>query len=166
MKINTCKITLTAILSALTIVLTAFVSIKLPNGSYIHMGDAAIFTAAVLTGPFGGIFTGGVASAIADVLAGAPQWVPATLIAKGLMGFSVGLISTRTSKNYFNVRNFAAMIVGALVMVICYYIAYAFMLYDGNFLKPLSGIWLDFLQAGVGIILSSLILAAVHNRNF
>ncbi len=163
MKISTRKITLIAVLSALTVVLTAFVNIKFPNGSYIHLGDAAIFTAAILTGPLGGFFAGGVASAIADVLAGAPQWMLATFIAKGLMGTITGFLAYGTKEKSY-IKYFLAMLAGSGIMIICYYVAYAFMLYDGDFIKPLFGIWLDFLQVFAGISISFLTLVALKKH--
>ena len=67
------KITFTALFAALIAVMTAF--IKMPTGineGYLHFGDSMIYLAGCLLG------------ALADILAGAAVWAPATAIIKAL----------------------------------------------------------------------------------
>lgn len=159
---NTKKITTIAMLMAAAIVLTAFTKIPIPNGGggYVHLGDVAIFLASVLTGPIGGFAVGGVASALADLLAGAPQFAVATLIVKGLMGLVTAFLADKT--RVFCLRNLLAMIAGGLVMVAGYYLTYVIILYNGDFVKPLFSIWMDLAQFGTGVVLSAVVLGALE----
>ena len=161
---KTKKLTMIAMLTALVILLTAYVKIPLPNGEYKHLGDMAIFVAAIIAGPWAGLFVGGVGSAIADALAGAPQWILATLITKSLMGLTTGLLASRKGR-LFCARNFLAMLAGGLVMVAGYHVAYGIMLYDFDFIKPFFTIWTDFAQFGVGLVFGGMVLFALDRSH-
>ncbi len=53
-----------------------------------------VMLSGLFLGPVGGFFAGGVGSAIADVAGGYTFYAPITLIAKGLEGMAVGMLST------------------------------------------------------------------------
>lgn len=78
------KITFTALFAALIAVMTAF--IKMPTGineGYLHFGDSMIYLAGCLLGPWAAL-AAAIGAALADILAGAAVWAPATAIIKAL----------------------------------------------------------------------------------
>ena len=85
----------TAMLAALTYAATVVIRIPTPTGGYVNLGDAVVLLAAFLLGPVGGMVAGGLGSALSDLMAGYMAWVPATLIIKGAMGLTAGLLYRR-----------------------------------------------------------------------
>ena len=113
-----------AIFAAVTCILTFIVPFTIPTTQgYINLGDIGVMISGLLFGPIVGGVAGGFGSAVTDMFL-APQYAPATLIIKGLEGFIVGLISN-PRKNYLkiNFRDFIAVIIGGILMVIGYFIA-------------------------------------------
>ena len=76
-------------MSALSYILTVFVRIPLPNGGYMHLGNAVIVAAACIFGPLFGAAVGVIGSALADLTV-APIWIPYTVVIKFIVGVSVG----------------------------------------------------------------------------
>ena len=94
-------ITITALMTALVYVFTAFINIRLPiaaNGGLIHLGNVPLFIGAILFGRRVGAIAGGVGMALFDLLSGWTVWAPFTLVTVGLMGYVVGLIAERKPK--------------------------------------------------------------------
>ncbi len=92
---NIRRITLTALMAALIFVLTWIPRIPVPGpGGYIHLGDAGIIFAASAFGPWVAMASGGLGTALADLI-GFPQWAVFSLVAHGLQGLAVGLIFRR-----------------------------------------------------------------------
>jgi uncharacterized membrane protein len=58
---------------------------------YINVGDAMIFTNALLFGPIVGGVAGGIGSAVADFIS-YPVFAPYTLVIKGFEGFIAGIL--------------------------------------------------------------------------
>ncbi len=84
----TLKLSLASIFAALTTISTVIIQIPIPaTGGYINVGDAMIFTSALLFGPMVGAFAGGIGSAVADIFLGYPAFLPHTFVIKGLEGF-------------------------------------------------------------------------------
>lgn len=82
-RTKTLSAALTAMFAALIIVTTAYLKIPAPLG-YVHVGDSMVYLAAtVLPGPFGFI-SAALGGALADLLAGYPQWAFPTAIIKAL----------------------------------------------------------------------------------
>src|SRR5713226_5879130 len=94
MEMSVRTLTLLALLIALTTVATMIIQIPIPaTQGYINVGDAMVFTSALLFGPLAGLLAGGIGSALADWLTGYQQFAPYTLVIKGLEGLVVGLIA-------------------------------------------------------------------------
>jgi uncharacterized membrane protein len=75
--------------------------IRLPvpvTNGYVNLGDGVIFAAAALLGPFAAV-TGGIGSALADLLAGYSHYALITLFIKGAMGLVAGV-----GLHYYNPR--------------------------------------------------------------
>jgi uncharacterized membrane protein len=119
------KLALAAIFGALATIVTMSFAIPIPaTNGYFNLGEAIVYTAALVFGPFVGGFTGG-SIAIADILVpGAAQFAPGTLIIKSLEGVIVGFLNRKLQKHTSNLSLSAAIsiIVGGLEMVAGYFI--------------------------------------------
>jgi uncharacterized membrane protein len=106
---------------ALVTIGTMVIQIPTPaTKGYINVGDSFIFLSSALFGPTMGFVTGGIGSALADLLSGYAYWSPWTFIIKGIEGLIVGLMYKKYTKEYLKV---VSLIIGALWMVLGYYIA-------------------------------------------
>lgn len=119
---NTKKLCIMGLLIALTCVATMCIHIPIPATSgYINVGDSIILITAVIFGNPYAVIAGGIGSALADLLLGYTNYVPVTLIVKGLEGLLVAVIAGK-SVNFFTVRKMAAAILGVAWMVLGYFI--------------------------------------------
>ena len=82
---NTKKIVLCSLFTALTTVATIVIQIPLSISGYINFGDVFVLLAAFLLGPIYGAVSAGVGAMLADILTGFAIYAPATLIIKALM---------------------------------------------------------------------------------
>ena len=113
------QLTLTALFTAMSCVVTMTVMLPSPTGGYINPGDAVVLLGAFLLGPKKGALAGGIGSALADLLAGYTLYVPATLAIKMAMAFVAGSIVKKHGANLRNVSISAA--IGELIMVVGYF---------------------------------------------
>jgi len=82
-----------SVLTAVTAVFTLLIRIPIaPTRGYINLGDVAIFFTAFTFGPITAMISGGLGTAIADLLSGYAQWAPISLVIHGLQGLAAGLI--------------------------------------------------------------------------
>ncbi len=151
---NVRMLTLLALLIALTTVATMIIQIPIPaTQGYINVGDAMVFTSALLFGPLAGLLAGGVGSALADWFSGYAQFAPYTLVIKGLEGLITGLIAWRLLKGrpmrtVAGIASMiAAMVIGGAVMVGGYYVVEQFIMgkaaaaeVPGNLFQVLGGV--------------------------
>ena len=129
MKENTAKfVTINALSISLVCVSTMAIQIPIPLG-YMHLGNTCILLTAALFGPTTGLLTGGIGSALADLLTGYTQWVLPTLLIKSIMGFAIGYLAWGKEKKLHmaSVRTLLASIAGVAVMIAGYTIAGAVM---------------------------------------
>ena len=151
-KITTKKLVVTALFMAFTIIATMFIRIPITFG-YVNLGDAFIFLAVFILGPFCGALVGGVGAGIADLL-GFAAYAPGTLVIKSLMAIVTWLIY-KTLKGIFKNNTFAeiiAGIVGALVMAAGYFI-YEALLFTTVWAAFLNMPW-SILQGLVGVAIA------------
>ena len=89
MRIPIKKLCTAAVLMALTVCATAFMSFPVPNmqGAYVHPGDIIIFLSVLLIGPYAAV-VGGLGGFAADLIVGAGVYAPATLVIKALMALA------------------------------------------------------------------------------
>ncbi len=93
MQLPAFRIATLAILIAVTALFTYVIRIPVaPTRGYINFGDVAIFFTAIIFGPITALITGGLGTALADLLAGYAQWAPFTFLAHGLQGLGIGLV--------------------------------------------------------------------------
>ena len=136
------KIVLTGVFGALIVVFTAYVKIPAVTG-YINLGDGFLYTCAGLLGYFAAI-PAAIGSALADLLAGYPIYIPVTFVVKGFMALFAAYLLKRLPKRW----SFIAFIPPALVMILGYFI-YEWALYGvmtaganivGNCIQGVAGV--------------------------
>lgn len=116
---NTRELALMALFVALVTVATMIIRIPTGTNGYVNIGDAMIFFVALCFGKrFGGI-CGGLGSALADLIGGYMQYVPITLLVKGLEGFVVGYLFEKSKKTL--PMAIIACLVGSVIMVCGYF---------------------------------------------
>lgn len=87
------KTSITAIMAALTCVVTMSISIYIPSSNgFFNIGESIVYLSAILFGPYIGALSGGIGSMVADLFLGYPLYAPGTLVIKGIEGFVVGFI--------------------------------------------------------------------------
>lgn len=104
--------------------LTLFVRVPIPmTRGYVNLGDVAVVAFAMLAGARRGALVGGLGSALADVM-GFPQFVPATLVAKGIEGYLAGFGADWAGEKRgaaAGARRFLCAFTGAGCMVATYF---------------------------------------------
>ena len=117
-KINVKQMTLCGVLAALVFVLTYFPKVPVPvTGGYVHLGDGAIFLAALLLGPLG-IPAAAIGSGLADLIGGYMLYVIPTVIIKGL----VALVAWKLYRKGSWVSAVVAFVLAEAVMVLGYFV--------------------------------------------
>lgn len=113
------KLTLYAVLAALTSAVSLLVVIPIPGtNGIVTLCDAGIAITSLLFGPGAGFFVGAISGGFIDLLAGYPQWIVFSLLIHGVQGFVFGYFfkQNKTLKGL-------GLVMGILVMVIGYALA-------------------------------------------
>jgi uncharacterized membrane protein len=155
-KLNTRKLVLAGILSALVFVVTSFTMIRFPfalvKEGYFHAGDSIIFLSGlVLGGPMAAI-AGGLGSFFADLYLGAPLYMFATLIIKGIMGGIAGhfLYFPRNKDKVSG--TFLGLFISGIWMAFAYYF-YDVIFLGIDWIANLPNLVTNFAQAAVGMLI-------------
>ncbi len=125
----------------------------------INLCDAGILIAAMLLGPVYGLAVGGLGGLFLDLISGFTQYAPFSLLAHGLEGLIAGWLY-RKAGNHKGAQ-WLALMISALVMVICYFFADS-LLYTWT--AGLLGIGTNLLQGIVGVIIAQLVVPAINKR--
>lgn len=145
--------TITALFVALITVGTLAIQIPIPaTQGFINFGDAFIFIAGAILGPWAGMLAGGIGSALADTLSGFFHYAPWTLVIKGIEGLLVGLIVYRHLGRSKVTLSIVGMALAGMWMVFGYFIAGSLMY---GWKVALTAIPSDIVQA-----LGSILIAA------
>ncbi len=148
-------LTLAALMIALMTLATLIIRIPNPaTQGYINLGDALLFTIALVFGWRIGGLAGGVGSALADALGGYFIWAPWTLVIKGVEGILVGMIAAwgvREGKSPRRIAAFIAVVLGGLWMVAGYYLAGSVLFGGVAALTEIPG---NLTQAGVAVVVA------------
>lgn len=156
---NTKKLCIMGLLIALTCVATMCIHIPIPaTNGYINVGDSVILIVAVLLGGPYGLVAGGIGSALADLLLGYTNFVPVTLIVKGIEGLLVTVIAGK-SVNFFTVRKMVAAVLGVAWMVLGYFIFESFMY---GMAAAAESVISNCIQAGGSFIIFIILGFALH----
>jgi len=144
--LTTMQIANSAVLSALTAILTGIAFVPSPTGGYTHLGDTIIFMASLLFGSKVGALTGVIGSVAADLWVGYPRWF-VSIPAHGLEGLIAGLARRRS----LTVQVICCAI-GGIVMASVYFYVNIFIkgwaLAIISYVRDLLG------QAGVSLVLA------------
>ena len=144
MKYSTKKLTLLALLAALTFVLGYFTKIPIPGG-YFTLLDAGIFTTAMLLGKREGLIVGALAGFLNDFIAGYAAYMFFTLVIHGLQGY-LGVITKNKALNYG---------LATVIMVGGYFIADMFIV--GSLAVALPDMAINAVQTSVGFVVALLL---------
>jgi len=161
---TTLYISLLAVLTALTTVATIVLIVPFPTtAGYFNLGDVLVMLSGFLLGPLGGFIAGGGGSAIADLIV-APQYAPITLIAKGLEGMFVGLLSAKTFKETrVGLWDVVGVILASVVMMLGYLLGEIYLL-EYSFGAALAElIAVNSIQVTVGSIVTLMIGPGIRN---
>jgi len=131
----------TAVFTAFVAAATSVFSVYIPaTTGYFNVGEIMVYTSALLMGPYVGAFAGGVGSALSDLSLGYPYFAPGTLVIKGLEGFIVGYVASRTlgraTKSFWRVVTLGGGVVFALALS---YVGADFL--SGTFSPTFGGVW-------------------------
>ena len=152
--LTTMQIANSAVLSALTAVVTGIAFVPSPTGGYTHLGDTIIFIAALLFGSKVGGITGAIGSVAADLWVGYPRWF-VSIPAHGLEGLIVGLGRRRSLA-----LQVVCCVLGGLVMASTYFYVNIFIKGWGpaimSYARDLFG------QAAVSIILGIILVRTIR----
>lgn len=147
--------TVTALLTALNIVISRILIIPIPfTHGNINLCDAGIFIAAILYGPWAGLFTGAVSGFVLDLISGYSQYMFFSLIVHGLEGLVVGLIWQKIKHQTIS-KEVGTMIVGIIVMVGGYFCSDS-ILY--NIQTGTLGIFMNIIQGIAGTFVAWILI--------
>lgn len=111
------KLTMAGVMAALVFVMTYVPKVPVPvTGGYVHLGDGAIFLAALLLGPLG-IPAAAIGSGLADILGGYLVYALPTMLIKAL----VALIAWKIWKEGSFLRAVIAFVLAEAAMVAGYF---------------------------------------------
>lgn len=159
---NTKKLSIMALLIALTCVATMIIRIPIPaTNGYINVGDSIILISAVLFGNPFGVVAGGIGSALADLLSGYVNYAPVTLVVKGFEGLIVAVIAGKGA-GFFTIRKSFAAFVGVVCMVLGYFIAESFM-YDTT--AAIGSAFSNCIQAGGSLVIYAVLGYALYRAH-
>ena len=165
MTLRTKKLALTALMAALTAVLT-LASVPLPGGGYYNFGDVAIFIAAAALGPVAGAFAGGLGGALGDLILGYTFYVPFTLVIKALEGLIAGLLFKAFKSAFIKeggavkkvVFSAVSNVVGGLMMAAGYFLAEGLLLAEGKWQGGLVNLPWNILQGALSAVVAAVVL--------
>lgn len=158
---TTLGIAITAVLIALSTLLTMFTKIPVPGiRGYFNVGDAVIMLAALLLGRKEGTFVGAIGPALADLLLGYAVFVPITFLVKGIEGF---LVATVYGKKKSFSSALLATVIGGVIIVAGYFVAESFVF---DFGVASAGILTNTIQAVMSVLISMLLYTALRKIPF
>lgn len=150
--LTTVRLTTTALLMAMNIVLSSF-SIPVPGG-HLYLNDIVICLAAILLNPVEAFMVGGVGAFLGDFLFyPAPMFV--SLVTHGLQAIVISLFSHKVLKEHPRLASGIGVSIGAIIMVLGYSLGRAFVYSTPEY--ALLKLPFQILQAGVGAILGMLL---------
>lgn len=140
------------------VICVATFAVRVPTAiGYIHIGDGFIFLAVALLGYYG-VAAAAIGSGLADLIAGAPLYIPGTFIIKGLMA----LVALKYINNHYTVgRCIVAYLLAEILMVLGYFL-YEIPLYG---MKAAAGsMFFNDIQGLVGIIIGTVVVMTIKQK--
>lgn len=164
---NVRDLTVSAVMAAMVCVGTMLVRIPSPaTGGFVNIGDIFVLLCAYMLGPLYGSLTAGIGSALADLLAGYPQYIPGTLFIKAAVALCAWLffhlLRGLLPKRWTVLARLAACIAGEVVCVLGYFAYEALIL---GFGLGAVGAILGNVMQGVAGVMGAVLLAELFDRN-
>ena len=147
---NTNNIVIIGLMAAIITVSTMIISIPLPIGGYIHLGDSMVILGALLLGRRRGVIAAAIGMAVADILVGWAIYAGASAIIKGLMAYVIASIVNEDKDNM--IKLVGASIVGGVIMIGGYFIFESLLYQDVIYAS--ASIVPNLIQATGGIIIA------------
>ncbi len=148
-------VSIVGVMAALTAVATLVIQIPTPaTQGYINLGDTIVMLSGVLFGPVIGSLSGGIGSALADLLSGYGHWAPFTLVIKGIEGFLAGM-----ARGKGKLISLLILAVAGAEMVTGYFVVEGYLYGLGGALQEVPG---NTFQAVSGIVFSYLLAPVVR----
>lgn len=161
---KTNKLVLSGVFAAIICVTTMFPHFPIGiQGGYIHIGDTFIYLAASILPAVYAVPAAAIGSAMADLILGAPVYMPATFIIKALMA----LCFTNRGEHMLSRRNITAIFAAGAICVAGYYLAEVIM--SGSFVSPIAAALLNIIQptaSGLLYVLAAKLLAGKLKGKF
>ncbi len=152
MNHKTVRLTTTAILMAMNIILSSF-GIPVPGG-HLYLNDVVICLAAILLNPFEAFIVGGVGAFLGDFFFyPAPMFV--SLVTHGLQAVVISLISHKCLKHSPKLASGIGVTVGAIIMVVGYSLGRAYIYSTPEY--AIIKLPYQILQAAVGAVFGMLL---------
>ena len=152
---------------ALSCVLTLAVRIPSPTKGYLNLGDCAVLFGGWLLGPVWGAVAAGMGSALADLFAGYPVYVPGTLLIKAVMAAVIALVPRLFRRSEKGLSR-TGLIVGALIaeafMAVGYWLYEAVVIGEG-FAAALAGVSGNVVQGIAGAAGAYFLTAALSHTD-
>jgi len=154
---STLLIAIAAIMIAVTAVFTMLVRVPIPaTQGYFNFSSVAINFAAFAFGPLVGLISGGLGTAIADLVGGYPQWAALTLLAHGLEGLVAGALGRGKALPGLMV----AWLAGGIVMVGVYFLGEGLVLTGWG--PAVAELLPNLGQSAIGVVVGIPLLYAVR----
>ena len=148
-----------ALMTALVAVATIAIRIPMPaTDGYLNLGDAFVLFCGVVFGPLAGLISGGIGSALADLIGGYAHLILPTFLIKGAEGALAGglfYLFKKSGLNRFLGAGIASF-VAALWMVVGYFFASWIM--KGSAAVAWTSVPENAVQGAVGIVLALFLL--------
>lgn len=142
------KLAYGGLIGALVFLGTYLIQIPIPGGlGYANFGDGVILISSTLLGPFAAV-PAAIGSALADMFAGFPQYIPFTFTIKGLVALVPSLLLRKKTRSFRSML--LPFILAEAVMVSGYFIADS-ILYGT--LYAAGAVGYNLLQGFVGVVL-------------
>ena len=154
--LNPRAVALTAIMTAIVLVLTYLIRVPTPAKGYAHLGDTGVFFSAFALGPWVGAAAGGLGTALADIVGGYPQWAVFSLLIHGFQGWIAGWLVRRVAGLAGLIL---AAVVGGVIVVAGYFLAGTILSGTG---AALGEIVPNILQVSIGAVLAIPLFIAVR----
>lgn len=159
---NTKKLVYAAVLAALACAATLVIHVPSPTGGYMNLGDTVVILSAYLLGPWWGAAAAGIGSALADLISGAPLYIPATLLIKALMALCAALVYRALGRKSWAV--IPCGILAEAIMVLGYWFYDGMLM--GSVLGAAAGLPSNLMQAVLGLAGSSALAFALLSSSY
>ena len=156
------RLTLAALMAAMTAAATLVIRIPTPSKGYVNLGDCIVNIAGWLLGPAYGAAAAGIGSALADVIGGYMVYAPVTLAVKGGMAAVSWLIFAGIQRK---VGSAAARVIAAVcaeILMCGGYFLFEAALYGSA--AALAGVAANAVQGAIGAAVSVSLYELVIKR--